>query len=54
MERLPENVRLRRFLWRAGRALYCYARGEVTNDIETNGEAYVQACVQQAHLSTSR
>jgi FkbM family methyltransferase len=42
-----ESVKLRRFLWRAGRALYRCARGEVTNNIETNGEAYVQACVQQ-------
>ena len=39
----PESRR--RFLWRAGRYLYCRARGEVANAIETNGEAYVQACV---------
>lgn len=35
----------RRLMWRAGRYLYCRARGEVANNSETNGEAYVQSCV---------
>lgn len=36
----------RRFLWRIGRKLYCLARKEVVdNNITTNGETYVQACV---------
>ncbi len=35
----------RRLMWRAGRYLYRRARGEVANNIETNGEAYVQASV---------
>jgi hypothetical protein len=40
---------LRRWAWRAGRRLYCAARGEPrTNDIAANGEAYVQACVAAA------
>jgi FkbM family methyltransferase len=36
---------LRRFAWRSGRWLYSLARGEVLNDMATNGEAYVQSCV---------
>jgi FkbM family methyltransferase len=32
-------------MWRIGRYLYCRARGDVDNSIETNGEAYIQACV---------
>lgn len=36
----------RRLVWRAGRYLYCRARNETTiNNISTNGETYVQACV---------
>lgn len=35
----------RRLRWRLGRRLYCDARGEVANDIATNGETYVQSCV---------
>ncbi len=39
----------RRFAWRAGRRLYCAARGEPRrNAIATNGEAYVQRCVVAA------
>ena len=38
----------RRLLWRIGRNLYCRARNEVVaNNIATNGETYVQACVLQ-------
>lgn len=40
--------RARRFAWRAGRWLYCYARGEVANQMAGNGEAYVQMCVLRA------
>jgi len=32
-------------MWRIGRYIYCKARGIVTNNIATNGERYVQACV---------
>jgi FkbM family methyltransferase len=40
---------VRRFTWRLGRRLYCAARGEPReNDIASNGEAYVQACVTRA------
>ena len=40
--------KLRRFMWRAGRHLYCRARGEIANDLATNGETYVQARVLKA------
>src|SRR5207253_99422 len=39
------SERFRRLAWRAGRRLYCLARGEIPNAIQNNGEAYVQACV---------
>ena len=40
---------LRRLVWRAGRRLYCAARGEPRrNSIAVNGEAYVQQCVVAA------
>lgn len=35
----------RRLKWRLGRYIYLQARGVVANNIDTNGEAYVQACV---------
>src|SRR4051812_17349948 len=44
---------LRRLAWRAGRRLYCIARGEVPNDIACNGEAYVQSCVLRSTASCS-
>src|SRR6056297_715058 len=36
---------MRRLVWRLGRKLYCAARGEGANSIQSNGEAYVQRCV---------
>jgi FkbM family methyltransferase len=40
---------LRRLGWRAGRRLYCCARGEpARNEITVDGESYVQACVTKA------
>lgn len=36
---------LRRLLWRTGRYLYCRARGETVNDMDANGETYVQSRV---------
>lgn len=39
----------RRFVWRAGRAMYCLARGDAQpNNIRDNGEADVQAWVVRA------
>ena len=38
----------RRFLWRLGRNLYCRARGEIANNLTSNGETYVQACAFEA------
>ena len=39
----------RRTLWRAGRRVYHYARGEQSSgDMNRNGEAYVQTCVLAA------
>ena len=32
-------------MWRVGRNLYCRARGEIANNLATNGETYVQSCV---------
>ncbi len=43
--------RLRRFVWRLGRKLYCTARGEGANQIDINGEAYVQERVLAAATS---
>jgi FkbM family methyltransferase len=41
-----QNEASRRLMWRMGRKLYSRARGELSeNDIATNGETYVQACV---------
>ncbi len=45
MAMLDTQPALRRLAWRAGRHLYCGARGEVHNDLAENGETYVQACV---------
>jgi FkbM family methyltransferase len=46
---LPYLPAVRSSLWRLGRRLYCSARGEPSaNNIRTNGEAYVQACVAKA------
>ena len=46
---LTRTPSLRRIAWRAGRALYCAARGErVSQDIAADGEAYVQECVIRA------
>jgi FkbM family methyltransferase len=46
---VARSVFWRRFLWRAGRRIYCAARGEQrSSDIATNGEAYVQTCVVKA------
>ena len=42
---------LRRLLWRTGRKFYAVARGETVNDINANGETYVQACVVQGLTS---
>lgn len=45
-ERWPAS---RNWAWRAGRAIYCLARGDgQRNAIATNGEAYIQACVVRA------
>lgn len=38
----------RRAAYRIGRALYQKARGELTNDIASNGEMFVQKCVVEA------
>lgn len=38
----------RQFTWRLGRALYLFARGDVANNISTNGEIMVQRCVVDA------
>lgn len=47
--RVPSLSRwARRLAWRAGRRLYCHARGEVANAMASNGEAYVQGCVLRA------
>ncbi len=35
----------RRFSYRFGRALYLQARGDVANNMDSNGEVYVQKCV---------
>lgn len=40
--------RVRRLLWRLGRKLYCTARGEGANQIDINGESYVQERVLAA------
>lgn len=46
---LRRSPLLRRLAWRAGRRLYCAARGEPRrNRIADNGEAYVQRCVVAA------
>jgi FkbM family methyltransferase len=46
---LPYFPAVRSSVWRLGRRLYCTARGEpLANNIRTNGEAYVQACVAKA------
>jgi FkbM family methyltransferase len=46
---LPYFPAVRSSVWRLGRRLYCAARGEpLANNIRTNGEAYVQACVAKA------
>ena len=42
---LLSSAPLRRLAWRSGRWLYALARGEVLNDMATNGEAYVQSIV---------
>ena len=38
----------RRTAYRLGRALYMYARGELANDMNTNGEIFIQKCVLKA------
>ena len=38
----------RRIMWRIGRRIYSRARGEVANHITTNGETYIQSCVDNA------
>jgi FkbM family methyltransferase len=49
------SASLRRFAWRAGRSIYCAARGEQrSGDIARNGEAYVQACVVKAVPASER
>lgn len=45
LERLFGAAPVRRLAWRAGRRLYCAARGESPNDMAHNGESYVQAAV---------
>jgi FkbM family methyltransferase len=46
---LRRSPLLRRLAWRAGRRLYCAARGELyRNRIAENGEAYVQRCAVAA------
>lgn len=46
---LRRSTVLRRLAWRAGRRLYCAARGEPRiNRIADNGEAFVQRCVVAA------
>ena len=42
------NGQLRRIVWRLGRKLYCTARGEGANQMDINGEAYVQERVLAA------
>lgn len=50
--RVPQ---VRRLAWRAGRSLYCASRGEqISDDIATNGESYVQSCVLRAIPETTR
>jgi FkbM family methyltransferase len=49
--RVPQ---VRRLAWRAGRGLYRVSRGDQTSDdISTNGEAYVQTCVLRAVPETT-
>lgn len=42
------SQKIRRLTWKLGRKLYCKARGEVPNNMLTNGEAYVQRQVLKA------
>lgn len=39
--KIRDSVIVRKLLWRAGRKLYTYARGEGTNDPATNGEYWI-------------
>jgi FkbM family methyltransferase len=43
----------RSFVWRIGRKLYCWARREISNDPETNGEYWLLAQVVQSAPGTT-
>lgn len=45
MRLVPHTLR-----WRLGRALYMDARGDIPNDMATNGEVFLQRCIVQAWL----
>jgi FkbM family methyltransferase len=47
---LPAGSAARRLLWRAGRRLYTYARGEGPNDPRSNGEYWLLSHVLTASL----
>lgn len=41
----------RSFRWRIGRAIYMDARGDIPNDMKTNGELLLQRCVVNAWMN---
>lgn len=48
LKKLALSLIGRRTAYRAGRALYQKARGDIVNDIASNGEVLIQHCVVQA------